>query len=130
MKLHLILDNSQQRASFDDFYTLYPRREAKQAAIKAWGKLPESSRMLAIEAIPNHVQQWAKEGRQRQFIPLPASWLNGGRYEDELESGLPEAKPCEWAGCKGHGVEQRGSRMYCDSHILALKRGETPGGLR
>ena len=129
MTLHLIAER-QQISSFEDFYKLYPRREARQAATKAWGKLSESSKSRAIDAIPNHVAMWVKEGRQRQFIPLPASWLNGGRYEDELDSGLPESTPCEWAGCKAHGTEQRGSRMYCDSHIMALKRGETPSGMR
>jgi hypothetical protein len=124
------LNERHQIVSFDEFYHRYPRREAKQSALRAWERLSESSRAQAIDAIPAHVRQWVKEGRQRQFIPLPASWLNGGRFEDELDSNLPEAEPCEWAGCKGHGTEQRGTRMYCDGHILALKRGETPSGLR
>jgi hypothetical protein len=31
-------------------------------------------------------------GTERQFIPHPATWLNGERWEDELETEMPQKK--------------------------------------
>ncbi|TBV01264.1 hypothetical protein DNK34_21550 [Pseudomonas dryadis] len=43
-----------------------------------------------MAALPKHCQRpdWLKDNGQ--FVPLPASWLNGKRWEDELApSGAP-----------------------------------------
>ncbi|TRO38611.1 hypothetical protein EQ832_12025 [Pseudomonas sp. ALS1131] len=48
-----------------------------------------------MQALPKHCAQhdWIKDGGQ--FVPLPASWLNGHRWEDELTSGAapPPGRP-------------------------------------
>jgi len=72
-------------AEFDRFWKLYPRKENKGQAEKAWTKAvkiadPEQI-IQAVERTP-----WNED---KQFIPHPASWLNGKRWEDEL----PNMKP-------------------------------------
>ncbi len=69
---------------FDQFYRLYPRRQKRPDAEKAWRKLSPEQRQAAMAALPAHCQRpdWLKDGGQ--FVPLPASWLNGQRWEDEL----------------------------------------------
>lgn len=79
---------------FDEFWKSYPRREAKQNAVKVWNKLAPSPSLLAtiLSAISKHKQKpgWQKDGGQ--FIPLPASWLNARRWEDEaVEVHDPDA---------------------------------------
>ena len=68
---------------FDAFWTVYPRKVGKGAARKAWAKatLPALDVVLnAVEAQADS-EQWRREGGQ--FVPLPATWLNQTRWEDE-----------------------------------------------
>lgn len=71
---------------FDQFYRLYPRRQKRPNAETAWKKLkPDAAlREILIAALAKHCLRpdWIKDGGQ--YIPLPASWLNGRCWEDEL----------------------------------------------
>lgn len=71
---------------FRAFAAAYPRKVAKQDALRAWRKLKPSSELASriLAALERHKQQpkWLAEP---QFIPYPASWLNGRRWEDEPE---------------------------------------------
>lgn len=72
-------------AAFDRFWEAYPRRQGKEAARKAWEKLRPNEAlledMLAALERQRASNQWCKDGGR--FIPLPATWLNGRRWEDE-----------------------------------------------
>lgn len=72
-------------AAFDRFWEAYPRRQGKEAARKAWAKMrPDAALledMLAALERQRASDQWRKDGGR--FIPLPATWLNGRRWEDE-----------------------------------------------
>ena len=71
---------------FDEFWKLYPRKESKAAAKKAWLKLKPDQALFdqianALE-YRSQTKEWlAESGR---YIPHPATWLNGRRWEDEL----------------------------------------------
>lgn len=73
---------------FDRFWAAYPRHENKQAAKKAFAKVdPDEELLLAIlTAIEKQKSssQWQENGGQ--YIPHPATWLNGCRWEDELQT--------------------------------------------
>lgn len=70
---------------FDAFYAAYPRHEGKAAALKAWNKLAPDvvlqEQMGKALEVQKQSQQWRKDGGQ--YIPMPATWLNGKRWEDE-----------------------------------------------
>ena len=69
--------------AFDTFWTAYPRKIGKQAARKAFAKVPKSAwpkLVPAIEAQKKSRQWLTEDGR---YIPNPATWLNQGRWEDE-----------------------------------------------
>jgi hypothetical protein len=89
---------------FDVFWAAYPRHTGKQDAYKAFVKLkPDEALMAAIlSGIERQKQsaQWTKDGGQ--FIPHPATWLNGCRWEDELPKNTPR-----WANDASHGYTQR-----------------------
>ena len=74
---------------FDAFWATYPRHTGKQDAQRAWRKLaPDAdlqARMLEAVARQKQSAQWTKDGGQ--FIPHPATWINGRRWEDELPKG-------------------------------------------
>ena len=71
---------------FNIFYDLYPVHKGRGAAIKAWDKLKPSLELCKVmEAAIKSAKdspEWMKEGGK--FIPHPASWLNGRRWEDEI----------------------------------------------
>ena len=73
---------------FDEFWKLYPRKESKAAAKKAWLKLKPDQALF--DQIANALEyrcqtkEWLdNDGR---YIPHPATWLNGHRWEDEQSS--------------------------------------------
>jgi hypothetical protein len=72
--------------SFDRFWSAYPRHVGKQAAAKAFAKITPDEKllgvMLAALARQNGSEQWLRDGGQ--FVPHPATWLNGRRWEDEI----------------------------------------------
>lgn len=70
---------------FARFWESYPRKESKQTAKKAFEKLnPDENLLLkileSIEHFRNSAQWTEADGR---FIPYPATFLNGRRWEDE-----------------------------------------------
>lgn len=69
---------------FDEFWAVYPKKDAKQAAIKAWNKLkPDDDLKQAIIAGIQRDIDGKWKGAERRYIPNPATYLNGGRWEDE-----------------------------------------------
>ena len=93
---------------FDQFWKLYPRRVAKADARKAWAKIRAEDRQKILEVLPDHLKQdqWTKDGGQ--FIPYPASWLNGERWEDDLVIQIKsQLGQCEW---NMHGTREAGGR--------------------
>ena len=77
--------------TFDTFWQLYPRHENKRYAERCWRKLTETEKQLALAAIHNHVRVWQAEEREHRFIPVPSTWINQARWEDELIMPKPVA---------------------------------------
>jgi hypothetical protein len=77
---------------FTEWYAIYPKKVARKDAEKAWKKLSVDEQAQAIEALPNHIKYWDLKGTDKEYIPYPASWLNGYRFEDELDLTPKEIK--------------------------------------
>jgi len=81
--------------SFDHFWIAYPKKLAKAQAEKAWTKLnPDPSLYDLIMqklAIAKQSAKWKE--KNGEFIPYPATWLNGRRWEDELPNCQSDAIP-------------------------------------
>lgn len=71
---------------FDEFYETYPRKQAREQAVKAWNKLKPDDDL--INRLLEDVQERLKAGQyaldQKSFIPLPATYLNGKRWTDDI----------------------------------------------
>jgi hypothetical protein len=74
------------RITFEDFWTLYPRRVAKKDAARAWARTGPLQRARILTALASWRMVWEARG-ELQFVPHPATWLNGERWEDELPPG-------------------------------------------
>lgn len=72
---------------FEVFWAAYPRKQAKGNARRAWKKIRPGKALLAkiLIAIEEQrgTEQWTRN--RGQFIPHPATWLNGERWEDEVD---------------------------------------------
>lgn len=70
---------------FAEFWAAYPRRVAKQDALRAFRKLNPTPGLVAylIQAIE---KQQASKHWQDGFVPNPATWLNGQRWTDDLDT--------------------------------------------
>ena len=70
---------------FQAFWTLYPRKVAKRTAQSSWNRLSELEQKEALDALQNHLKYWKLKETSKEFIPHPATWLNQGRWEDEID---------------------------------------------
>lgn len=78
---------------FEEFWEAYPKKAGKDAAAKAFAKRRVTPELLAVLLRAIAAQRtwdaWTKD--RGQFIPNPATWLNGGRWEDQQPNvGQPD----------------------------------------
>jgi hypothetical protein len=70
---------------FEEFWKAYPKKKAKEDARKAWNKLKPNEALgkEIIQAVTESAKSkdWLKENGK--YIPYPATYLNGKRWEDE-----------------------------------------------
>lgn len=76
---------SRESASFLRFWSAYPKKRAKPEALKAWLKLNPDDDLVAdiLRLLAGQIdsEEWIRE--RGKFIPYPATWINGRRWEDE-----------------------------------------------
>jgi len=68
---------------FDEFWKHYPRKVSKPNALKAWIKIKPDDELT--KTIISAISKQNLSAKEEQFIPHPASWLNGKRWEDEVK---------------------------------------------
>lgn len=71
---------------FEQFWQSYPRKTGKEAARKAWSRIKPNKdlfdRILSAVNAAKRCDQWNRNNGQ--YIPNPATWLNQGRWDDEV----------------------------------------------
>ena len=93
---------------FDKFYTAYPRHVGRSGAEKAFTKIDMKDdlfeKIMAVLEKWKKCDQWTKDNGQ--FIPYPATWLNGKRWEDELPGdkqisfgSIAKPEKSKWQSC-------------------------------
>jgi hypothetical protein len=70
--------------SFTKFWEVYPRKQKRKKAFTTWTKLKLYKLVdMLIEDVHDrikHDHQW----QDKQYIPLPTSYMNGELWEDEV----------------------------------------------
>jgi hypothetical protein len=75
----------QKARDFESFWAAYPKKEGKKDAESAWQKVDAPvAVILAAVAKRARSDDWMKA--KGQFVPLPATYLRGKRWEDEAPS--------------------------------------------
>lgn len=84
-----------QETRFAEFWKVYPKKVGKEAARKSWMKIkPDKAlfiKMLEAVETAKKSKQWQKDNGQ--YIPNPSTWLNQGRWDDELNTGSSSSNP-------------------------------------
>lgn len=82
---NIVLKKSSATDLFDKFYSAYPRKAAKSAALKAWNTLKKEPAFDAERIIIN-TMNFAETCKllktEAKYIPHPSTYLNQKRYED------------------------------------------------
>ena len=80
-------ENPNPALSFEAFWTLYPRRVGKSASRRAWKKLELAQVPFepVFAGLNKQVSAWVAAGTEMKFIPHPSTWLNGERWNDEVD---------------------------------------------
>ncbi|MFE4469051.1 helix-turn-helix domain-containing protein [Leifsonia sp. NPDC056824] len=67
---------------FEEFWKVYPRRQAKADALKAYRA---ARKIASADTILAGTQRYAllTLGKEREYLKLPAGWLRGRRWEDD-----------------------------------------------
>ena len=72
---------------FIQFYDLYPKKQGKQSAIKAFEKaLKQTTHENILAGLRNYKAQIASKNTEMQYIKQPATWLNAGCWDDDYGS--------------------------------------------
>lgn len=119
---------------FDEFWALYPRRVGKRAkrtsngsfkpgatgADKAWVEATaDTDAQVILDALAERVAYWERHRTPKNLIPHPTTWLNGRRWEDEIEPTGKIEPAVSGAQRETDRVERQG-----DEFRAALDRGE------
>lgn len=102
---------------FDEWYAEYPRKEGKGQARKAYRAARKKTDQSALVA---GVARLVAQRLERQFTPLPATWLNGERWLDDLPTPTGPAAD-EWGPRKPDVYSIYDGDE--ESYLLHLERG-------
>lgn len=73
-------------AEFEIFWKAYPKKKSKETARKAFDKaIKKTDLKTMLDAVEKQktTSDWMDHGGQ--YVPYPATWLNAGAWEDEID---------------------------------------------
>jgi len=76
--------------AFDEFWKLYPRRQGRRAAEKAFERaIKRSPASEILQGLTDQLPTF--DEKEKKFVPHPSTWLNQDRWKDELQTETSEA---------------------------------------
>ncbi len=90
-------ESARETDDFAAFWAAYPRRVGKDAARKAFDRRRSDVTLEAVLAaleLQKGSQQWQRDGGR--YVPHPATWLNQGRWQDEVDTSGSGLSSDEW----------------------------------
>jgi len=87
--------------SFKVFWKLYPKKVGKGYAKKCYIKINSKVNLalIMLEALKKQLK--SEEWKDKKYIPNPSTWLNQGRWDDELTYKETMAEKHERLKAKG-----------------------------
>jgi len=80
----------QKEMWFESFWEIYPKHQDKKKAKQKFLKLctDEKEYKAIMDGLRNVLPVWAK--KDTKYIPMPTTWLNGERWNDEVDLHMEE----------------------------------------
>ena len=80
------------QVDFNIFWELYPKKVEKKKSEIKWKKLPLQTQQFIVADLKKRVlgEKWSKDGGR--YIEMPTTYLNGERWNDEIEERKVEIK--------------------------------------
>ena len=80
----------QKEMWFESFWEIYPKHQDKKKAKQKFLKLckDEKKYQEIMQGLRNVLPVWAK--KDNKYIPMPTTWLNGERWNDEVDLHMEE----------------------------------------
>jgi len=100
----------QKDIAFDEFWAAYPRKQDKKKARAKWGRLSLSVKQTILDDIQTRFQ-----GIEKRFIPMPTTYINGERWEDEI------IKPEDRNGTNQQDTRSRAKRVSDELDRIAAE---------
>ena len=99
------VDNSNKKQqfsnNFSEFWKIYPKKVGKIACWRKWRQLQKFDQLPEIKIIISAIEKQKTTDQWRQgYIPNPLTWLNQGRWDDDITT---------MNGCK---KDERNKRSY------------------
>ena len=81
---------SKKEMWFESFWEIYPKKQDKKKAKQKFLKLctDEKKYQEIMDGLRNVLPVWAK--KDNKYIPMPTTWLNGERWNDEVDLHMEE----------------------------------------
>ena len=81
---------SKKEMWFESFWEIYPKHQDKKKAKQKFLKLctDEKKYQEIMQGLRNVLPVWAK--KDTKYIPMPTTWLNGERWNDEVDLHMEE----------------------------------------
>lgn len=76
---------------FEEFWKVYPRREGKGAAFKAWQRMSMANKRKAYVELKRQLPELTERARHPKgnFCAHPATWINERRFDDDHSLPAP-----------------------------------------
>lgn len=101
---------------FAEWWEAYRRKDARADALKAWRQLAPSEELRERMLAALRVWRWNED---RRLNPMPATWLRGRRWEDELVAkslGMSAARLPAWCASAGFANIYEANNAGCYEH--------------
>ncbi|NKM55791.1 hypothetical protein GFL21_14840 [Rhizobium anhuiense] len=69
---------------FNDFWKAWPRKHGKKKAEAIWKKIDAELRPTIVEAATAWAEHYKHHDVEKKWIPEPANWLAGERWDEDL----------------------------------------------
>ena len=106
--------NTFDETLFEKFWTAYPHKRDKKAAIKAWTKLSVDDDLAKsiMDGLASEIRH--RENVTKGFIPewkYPATWLNGACWENDFGDEVAQARADKLQRIKDEQFKLTGVRL-------------------
>lgn len=92
---------SGEDTSFSEFWNAWPRKHGKKKAKAEWDKITHDVDLI-IDTARDWAEHYRKHGTDKRWIPEPANWLAGERWDEDLPIIHGDAKGAAVAKAKAN----------------------------